>query len=87
MKTLKSLINNWLTVNQDKHDKALEHSKKRHSLCIQILHLRLERVSMHESGLVSEDKELADLYYQKQIDKLNSELYFTELFYDLDIQQ
>ena len=85
MKTLKTLIQNWLQTKQDEQDKAMEHSKKRHDLCLEVLHLRLERVKMHESALVSHDKDMVDLYYQKQIDKLNSELYWCELLYDLNI--
>lgn len=84
MKTLKQLIQQWRNTTQANTD-HLSYLKKQHDICYHRIELRLEMSAMLLSGMDTEDKVRMAEKYQELIDTLNSELFWLDTLYDLNI--
>lgn len=85
MRNLSQLIDEWLRTNQDKHNERIVHFKRRHDILLAITEYRLERVSILQTTLCDNDKQIMDEFYQREIDKLNNELYWLDVKFELNI--
>lgn len=87
MRTLKELIQDWL----NSHDKAqiarLSYFKQRADIMYQITEIRLQRVYTVTSDMSEDDKEVINEFYEHRIERLNQELYWLDIFYDLKIKE
>lgn len=85
MKTLKDLINDWLLTKENEHTASIKHSCKRHDIIFASTELKMERASVTMSNMCHDDIEAMSGFYDAQIDKCNSELYWLDVLYDLNI--
>lgn len=85
MKTLKDLINDWLLTKEDEHTARIKHSCKKHDILCQQTLFRLEKCQIQAWSMDEDDKEHMYQKYDALIDKCNSELYWLDVFYDLNI--
>lgn len=85
MRNLKQILSHLMGNSQRQIDLNLIYQDRRSTLILAISEYTKERVTIMRTSLPDYDKETMDNFYQRELDKYNSELFWLDVKFELNI--